>query len=132
MAQAGAAYRTHGQAAQSARMRKEQVMRFNRMMLRIATGLIVFCLFVYIGRMADISAGAKEISRLEEEITKLSEDEKYLRINLATRRNPEEVKIEAMSRLGMRYPVEGEVQLVSLAGFASRSNTHTALDNAAP
>ena len=131
MTQAGAVYRGAGQA-KCARQKRERAMRFNQTMLRIATGLIVFCLFVYIGRMSVISAGAKEIDRLEAEIEKLDEDAKYLRISLAARQNVDRVRDEATGRLGMRDPVEGEVQLVSLNGYASRSNTHTAHDSTAP
>jgi len=132
MAQAGAAYRRPGQAAMRRRAQRERETRFNRMMFRIAVGLVVVCLFGYIGRMAAISGGAKEIMKLEKELVKLQEDEKYLRISLAARQNMDWVEDQAQGRLGMRAPVEGEVLLVSLNGYASRNNTQTAHDNAVP
>lgn len=129
MTQAGAAYRGAGRTAS---VRRERAARFNRRMLRIAMGLVVLCLFVYIGRMASISAGAKEISRLEAELVKLDEEQKYLQISLAARQNIDRVRDEATGRLGMRYPEEGEVQIVSLNSYASRNNTQTVHDHVAP
>ena len=56
---AAAARRHPSQAGAAARMRRERIERTNRMMLRITVGLIVASLFVYIGRMASISASPR-------------------------------------------------------------------------
>ena len=148
MAQAGVAYRSTrpsgstrpttavrshpSQASAAARMRRERIARTNRMMLRMTVALIVVSLFVYIGRMASISANAKEIAKIRREITQLREEQQYLEVKLAARQDLERVRDEAMGRLGMDYPVEGQVQLVSLGGYLAGSGTQTAHDNATP
>ena len=148
MAQAGAAYRgasrtqisggrTGAQRAvhpggAAARARRARIARINQIMLRVTVALIVVSLFVYITRMAEISANAKEINRIRQEITQLKEEQQYLEVKLAARQDLERVRDEAMGRLGMNYPDEGEVRLISLSGYASGLNTQTAHDNAAP
>lgn len=148
MAQAGVAYRSvrpsgstrpatavrrhPSQTGAAARMRRERIERTNRMMLRVTVVLIVASLFVYIGRMASISANAKEIAKIRREITRLREDQQYLEVKLAARQDLDRIRDEAMGRLGMGYPVEGQVQLVSLGGYVAGSGTQTALDNATP
>lgn len=148
MAQAGVAYRSvrasestrpavavrrrPSQTSAAARMRRERIERTNRMMLRITAGLIIASLFVYIGRMASISANAKEIAKIRREITQLQEEQQYLEVKLAARQDLERVRDEAMGRLGMGYPVEGQVQLVSLGSYVAGSGTQTVLDNATP
>ena len=148
MAQAGVAYRgvhptgsarpatavrrSPSPKSAAARMRRERAERMNRMMLRMTIALIAVSLFVYIGRMASISANAKEIAKIRQEITQLREEQQYLEVKLAARQDLERVRDEAMGRLGMGYPVEGQVQLVSLGGYVVGSGTQTVHDNAAP
>lgn len=149
MAQAGAAYRSvnpagnvrtrtagaarqHASAANAAaRMRRERTARVNQLMLRMTVALIVVSLFVYIGRMAAISANAKEIARIRQDITQLREEQQYLEVKLAARQDLDRVRDEAMGRLGMKYPEAGQVQLVSLGGYVADSGTQTVHDNAA-
>ena len=131
MAQAGAVYRG-ASAVKSVPSRKARAARINRMMLRVTIALIVICLFVYISRMAAISAAAKEINQIKQGITQLKENQQYLEVMLAARQELDRVRDEAMGRLGMGYPTEGQVQLVSLSGYAPSANTQTAHDNAAP
>ena len=132
MAQAGVAYRSTKQRPQAVYSRKKRVARINRMMLWSTTGLVMLCLFAYVGRMADISSGAKEINQLRREISGLKEEQQYLEVVLAARQNLTRVRDEAMGRLGMSYPVEGQVQVVSLSGYSASANMQTAHDNAMP
>ena len=131
MAQAGAVYRGTS-AVRPVPSRRARAIRMNRIMLRLTIALIVVCLFVYITRMAAISAAAKEIGKIKQEITQLKEDQQYLEVMLAARQDLELVRDEATGRLGMRYPTEGQVQLVSLSGYAPSANTQTAHDSTAP
>ena len=131
MAQAGAVYRGTS-AVRPVPSRRARAIRMNRIMLRLTIALIVVCLFVYITRMAAISAAAKEIGKIKQEITQLKEDQQYLEVMLAARQDLERVRDEATGRLGMRYPTEGQVQLVSLSGYAPSANTQTAHDSTAP
>ena len=131
MAQAGVANRSAARM-NAARMRRIREARINRLMLKLTMALIVVCLFGYISRMTVISAGAKEISKIRQEITKLQEDQQYLEVLLAARQDLDRVRDEAVGRLGMGYPKDGQVYLISLGGYASSANTQTAHDNAAP
>ena len=127
----GAAHRNVPQANAAVRMRKERIARTNRLMLRVTIALIVVSLFVYISRMAAISANAKEIAKIRQEITQLKEEQQYLEVKLAARQDLDRVRDEAMGRLGMRYPEEGQVQLVSLGGYLAGENWQTAHDTTA-
>ena len=118
-----------GTAAQAQRIR---VAHTNQMMTRLMIGLVTVLLFVYIGRMASISASAKEISRIRQEITQLREEQQYLEVKLAARQDLDRVRDEAVGRLGMKYPEAGQVQIVSLGGYTVNVNPQTALDHAAP
>ena len=120
------------QTSVAARVRRERIERTNRWMLRVTVALIVVSLFVYISRMAAISANAKEIAKIRQEITQLREEQQYLEVKLAARQDLDRVRDEAMGRLGMGYPVEGQVQLVSLGGYRAGSSTQTAHDHATP
>ena len=119
-----------GEAAEKARRMREA--RMNRVMLRVTIGVVVVSLFVYITQMAGISANAKEIGRIRKEITQLKEERQYLEVKLAARQDLERVRDEAIGRLGMGYPDEGEVRIISLSGYASNLNTQTVHDNTAP
>ena len=132
MAQAGVAYRSAGQRPREVYSRKKRAAQINRTMLWATTGLVMLCLFAYVGRMADISSGAKEINRIRKEISDLKEEQQYLEVVLAARQNLTRVRDEAMGRLGMGYPVEGQVQIVSLSGYSTSAITQTAHDSAMP
>ena len=119
------------QANAAARMRRERIARTNRLMLRVTIALIVVSLFVYISRMAAISANAKEIAKIRQEITQLREEQQYLEVKLAARQDLDRVRDEATGRLGMRYPEEGQVQLVSLGGYLVGESRQAAHDNTA-
>ena len=133
MAQAGIVNREEQKARlEAARARRERIARMNRIAFRATTALVVVCLFVYTSRMAAIAAGAKEISSIRQELTALREEQQYLEVKLAARQDLDRVRDEAVGRLGMRYPAEGEVIVVSLSGFNGSTNTQTAHDNTMP
>lgn len=150
MAQAGVAYRGGYPARTScgswsqgagrdvrpnrlaAQARRARAARVNQMMLQVTIALVVISLFVYITRMAGISANAKEISCIKKEITQLKEEKQYLEVKLAARQDLERVRDEAIGRLGMNYPDEGEIRLISLGHYVQAPNMQTVHDNAAP
>ena len=134
MAQAGVSYR---RVAQSAKFRsgvagQEHAARLNRGILRVAICLVMICLFVYISRMATIASGAKEISQIRQEIAQLKDDQQYLEVMLAARQDLDRVRDEAMGRLGMNYPAEGRVQMISLSGYVTAAGTQTAHEGMNP
>jgi len=112
----------------SVRVKNEQARRFNRRMLCVLSALMVLALFVYISRMATIAAGSKQISLLRQEISDLTSDAQYREISLAARQNLERVQYEAIYRLGMVYPQEGQIQMVSLNGEVIDTGVRTVYD----
>ncbi len=103
----------------------------SRNMLYLLGVVVVFSLFFHINRMSAIAAGAKEISALRREIASLTSDRQYREISLAARQNLERVQYEALNRLGMIYPQEGQVQVIYLDEFLSDSGLRTAYDTTA-
>lgn len=91
----------------------------NRLMLLLLTAMTVVCLFGYIDRMADIAACAKQIDALRSDIRTLKAECQQLEFYLAAEQSLERVWDEATMRLGMVYPGEGQVRIVSLEGYAS-------------
>ena len=75
--------------------------------------LLVACLFVYISRLAAVSAGAKEIDRLMNAIAEEQRTSQQLKIQLAARLDPARVRDEATGRLGMSYPTDDRICVVS-------------------
>ena len=131
MAQAGVAYRDVNRSAE-VRRGKGRGKRLNRVMLWATTGLVVGFMFGYIGQLAEISAGAKEIRQIKMETDRMKEEQEQLKINLANQENIDRVWDLATGTLGMQYPVEGQIQIVSIEGYMSNGNTQTAHDNATP
>ena len=132
MAQAGMNVRRRRQKTAQERARERRIMKINAMMTKVAVALIAICMFVYIGRMTTVAAGAKEIDRIEQEIEDMKEWKQYLEVNLAARQNINRVKDEAIGRLGMIYPQESQIYLISLNGYAANANTQTAHDGTNP
>lgn len=114
--------------ARIARARMEQARRQNRRMLCLFSAMLVFSLFVYISRMASISSAGKQISQLKREIGVLTSDKQYREISLTARQNLERVQYEAINRLGMVYPQEGQIQLVHLYGENAGDGVVTVYD----
>mgnify|MGYP004733222855 CR=1 FL=1 len=114
--------------ARLARIRMEQARRQSRRMLCVFSVLLVAALFVYISRMATISAAGKQISQLKRDISALTSDKQYREISLTARQNLERVQYEALNRLGMVYPGEGQIQMVRLSGENAGDGVMTVYD----
>lgn len=132
MAQTGAVYRGKVRTSQEKHLQRKRTIRMNRIMLGATTTLVMLCLFAYISKMAAISSTAKEINQTRKEISNLKEEQQYLEVVLAARQNLDRVRDEATGRLGMNYPAEGQVQVVSLSGYSASVNTQTAHDSTMP
>lgn len=117
--------------AQLSRLRMEQARRQSRRMLCVFSGILAVSLFVYISRMATISSQSKQISQLRAEISTLTSDKQYREISLSARQNLERVQYEAINRLGMVYPQEGQIQLVRLNGEYADDGVLTVYDTSA-
>lgn len=132
MAQTGAGYRGKVRTPQEKYLQRKRTIRMNRIMLGATTTLVMLCLFAYISKMAAISSTAKEINQTRKEISNLKEEQQYLEVVLSARQNLDRVRDEATGRLGMNYPEEGQVQVVSLSGYSASINTQTAHDSTMP
>ncbi len=131
MAQAGITYRTGVRCAPGkVPSRRTRAARMNGIMFRLFICLVMVLLFVYIGRMATISSGAKQITQIRRELSDLEEQRQYLEIALSARQNIDRVRDEATARLGMSYPTD--VRLVSLNGYVAAADTQTAHDTTMP
>lgn len=117
--------------ARLSRLRMEQARRQSRRMLCVFSGLLALSLFIYISRMATISSQSKQISQLRGEISALTSDKQYREISLSARQNLERVQYEAINRLGMVYPQEGQIQLVHLGGEYAPDGVMTVYDTSA-
>ena len=106
------------------RRRRNLAIRRNRDKARVMnTGYVVFLiaafavscfvLISYISLQAQISAGTRNISALENQLNdlKLENDEKYSRINSNV--DLKSVKKVAIGELGMKYASEGQVETFS-------------------
>ena len=131
MAQTGMAGRCVMNQRMIRNAKVRRAVRINRAMLKITVGLIVACMFVYIGRMAEITAAAKEIHQLEVEIDRLDEKRQGLDVQLEENQGIQRIK-DGAARLGMADPQEGHVYMISLNGYATYNNTQTAHDSVNP
>ena len=107
----------------------------SRALMFATIALVAVGLFIQISRTAAISAQSKEISQLRSAIQELTVEQQYLQITLSTRQNIDRVRDEAMGRLGMNYPVEGQVRVVTLpfgqyAGAANQTADGDAVETA--
>lgn len=111
MTTAGADMVYRGQARQGANSRARGRRQLGRLIVPLI--LLVACLFVYISRLAAVSAGAKEIDRLMNAIAEEQRTGQQLSIQLAARLDPARVRDEATGRLGMSYPTDERIRVVS-------------------
>lgn len=111
MTTAGADMVYRGQARRGANSRARGRRQLGRLIVPLI--LLVACLFVYISRLAAVSAGAKEIDRLMNAIAEEQRTGQQLSIQLAARLDPARVRDEATGRLGMSYPTDERIRVVS-------------------
>ena len=111
MTTAGADMVYRGQVRRGANSRARGRRQLGRLIVPLI--LLVACLFVYISRLAAVSAGAKEIDRLMNAIAEEQRTGQQLSIQLAARLDPARVRDEATGRLGMSYPTDERIRVVS-------------------
>ncbi len=102
------------------RRMREQIKRkekINRIMLWITGGVIAAALFVYVDRMADLSAVSKQINQLRAGITELEEQKQYKEVELAAAQNIDRVSDEAIGRLGMITPSLEQTRYISISEY---------------
>ena len=117
MTTAGADMVYRGQARRGVNSRARSRRQMGRLIVPLV--LLVACLFVYISRLAAVSAGAKEIDRLMNAIAEEQRTAQQLNIQLAARLDPARVRDEATCRLGRSYPTDDRIRVVSAQEFVA-------------
>ena len=97
-----------------AQRERKRMARINRIMVRVVLAVVVVGIFLYIGGLTQISAGAKRISALRAQIAAEESRQQQLEIALVERQNLDMIRSEAVSRLGLSLPGTWSVQVVSL------------------
>lgn len=98
----------------------------SRALIYMTVALLVTGLAVQIGRLSQIAAQAKSISTLSAEIRELDSEQQNLQVRLSLLQKSDRILDVAMNKLGMNYPEEGQVRVVSLSGYAADTPAITA------
>ena len=91
----------------------------SRVLIYLTVALLVTGLAVQIGRLSQIAAQAKSISTLSAEIRQLDSEQQNLQVRLGLLQKSDRILDVAMNKLGMNYPAEGQVRVVSLSGYSA-------------
>ena len=118
------AFAPPGKTGRRTLKRRDQAL--SRALMYVTLGILILCLFLQIGRYAQIAAQTKRISGLVNEIKQLETDKSNLELWLSTRENLKYIQAEAMNNLGMNYPAEGQVRVVALSGLTTDQQSQTA------
>lgn len=102
----------------------------NRLLMYATLGVLVICLFLQVNRYAQMAAQTKHISKLVNEIKQLETDQTNLELRLSARANLERVRDAAMYNLGMDYPAEGQVRVVTLTALPPEVRSQMAVNQA--
>lgn len=100
----------------------------NRAMMVLTLAVLISGLFLQLSRMAAINARAIEISELNAQIVELTGERQQLEIVMSIKQDIARIQDEA-ARLGMTYPGEGQVRVVTLPTGYGADNTMVAADN---
>ena len=121
-----------GWPAQS-RVQRRKAQALSRFLMYMTLAVLAACLFTQVNRYAQIAQRTKRITALVGQIQALESDRANLELRLSARENLQRVRDQAMYNLGMDYPKEGQVRVVS-AGVLTAAQPQTAaeLANSAP
>ena len=99
--------------------------------LKIALAVtLVAGLFLQISQLARVSAQSKEISRVDQQIRELASAREDLTVCLSMYQNLDRIENLAFN-LGMQFPEEDQIRVVSLPGYTDESSAQTAENTAA-
>ena len=98
----------------------------SKALMYLTVALLATALFVQIGRLSAIAAQNKQISVLTSEIKALESEKANLEVRLSMQQNINRVRDEAIYRLGMTRPEDGQIRVVSLNGYSVSTRTQTA------
>ena len=111
-----------GRPAQS-RVQRRKAPALSRFLMYMTLAVLAACLFMQVNRYAQIAQRTKKISALVGQIQALESDKANLELRLSARENLKRVRDEAMYNLGMDYPQEGQVRVVSIGTAAAQPQT---------
>jgi len=98
----------------------------SRVLMYLTVALLMALLFVQVGRLAQIASQAKRISTLQASIRELQNEKGNLQVRLSMQQNPTRVLEEAIYRLGMIRPEDGQIRVITPIGGAFTARTQTA------
>lgn len=101
-------------------------LNMSRLLMYITFVLIVALCFVQITRLANIAQNTKQISNLSTEIRRLASEKTTQLQRLSMQQNITRVREEAIYKLGMIQPEDGQIRVVSLNGHSANTQTRTA------
>ena len=108
-------------ARSARRVDRRKATKHNRMLMYVTLGVLAACLFFQVNRYAQIASQKQPIVQLVNEIEQLETDKTNLELRLSARANINRVREEAMYNLGMDYPSEGQVRVITVGALSPES-----------
>lgn len=97
-----------------------------RVLLLASAVMVVAFLFAQIWKLSVITGQSKQIALLRREITELSNRQESLQVQLNCAADISRVRDEAISRLNMQTPTDGQIRVVTLPEYSSSLPTRNA------
>ncbi len=100
--------------------------KLSKALMYMTLTLLLTLMFVQIGRLAQIAGQTKQISSLSASIRQLNNEKANLEVRLSMQQNINRVRDEAVYKLGMIHPDEGQIRVISLNGYYASAQTQMA------
>lgn len=110
------AYQRPRPAPGKTRTKRRAQTALNRALLYLTIALLVAGVAMQIARLSQIAAQTKYIASLTSEIKELKSEQANLQVRLSMQQNITRVQDVAKYQLGMDYPDESQIRVVSLGG----------------
>ncbi len=112
------------QASERAR-REIKASRASQFAMYVFLALLMALVFAQIGQLAQMAQNTKQISQLTSQIREKKGDAGNLNMRLSMQRNIKRVHDEAVGRLGMIQPQEGQIRVISPVGQSTEVQPQT-------
>ncbi len=109
--------------------RELKATKASRMAMYTFVILALVLVFLQIGRLAQIAQNTKEIATLTASIREKKGDAGNLNMRLSMQRNIKRVHDEAIGRLGMIQPEDGQIRVISPGGPSTEVQQQTVMNS---
>ncbi|MDL2206156.1 cell division protein FtsL [Eubacteriales bacterium OttesenSCG-928-N13] len=99
--------------------------KLSRILMYATIALALMLVFMQISRLAELAGQTKQIATLVTGIRELQNERNNLEVRLSMQQNINRVRDEAVYKLGMIQPEEGQIQVVSLNGYSAPAPMQT-------